>query len=57
MLTEDKITENFVMADEFCKVFNEILRMRGLQNVSRCRLYKKLTNSVLTPCNVQMLRP
>ncbi len=22
MLTEDKITEIFVMADEFCKVFN-----------------------------------
>ena len=30
MLTEDKITEIFVMADEFCKVFNAMLRRRGL---------------------------
>ena len=25
MLTEDKITEIFVMADEFCKIFNVML--------------------------------
>ena len=25
MLTEDKITEIFFMADEFCKVFDEML--------------------------------
>ena len=31
MLTEDKITEIFVMADEFCKVFNAMLRRRGLE--------------------------
>ncbi len=30
MLTEDKITEIFVMADEFCKVFNTMLRCHGL---------------------------
>ncbi len=30
MLTEDKITEIFVMADEFCKVLNTMLRCRGL---------------------------
>ena len=30
MLTDDKITEIFVMADEFCKVFNAMLRRRGL---------------------------
>ncbi len=30
MLTEDKITEIFVMADEFCNVFNAMLRRRGL---------------------------
>ncbi len=29
MLTEDKITEIFVMADEFCKVLNTMLRCRG----------------------------
>ena len=31
MLTEDKITEIFVMADEFCKVFNAMLTRRGLE--------------------------
>ncbi len=30
MLTEDKVIEIFVMADEFCKVFNAKLRRRGL---------------------------
>lgn len=30
MLTEDKITEIFVMADEFCKVFDAMLYRRGL---------------------------
>lgn len=34
MLTEDKITEIFVMADDFCKVFIETLRRRGLMRVS-----------------------
>ena len=29
MLTEDKITEIFVMADEFCKVFDAMLHRRG----------------------------
>lgn len=28
MLTEDKITEIFVMADEFRKKFNSILRLK-----------------------------
>jgi len=27
MLTEDKVIEIFVMADEFCKVFNAMLRV------------------------------
>ncbi len=30
LLTEDKITAIFVMADEFCKVFDAMLRRRGL---------------------------
>ncbi len=30
MLTEDKVIEIFVMADEFCKVFNTMLCRRGL---------------------------
>lgn len=30
MLTEDKVIEIFVMADEFCKIFNAMLRRRGL---------------------------
>ena len=30
MLIDDKVTEIFVMADEFCKVFNAMLRRRGL---------------------------
>nr|WP_304967570.1 hypothetical protein [uncultured Duncaniella sp.] len=35
MLTEDKIKEIFVMADEFCKVFNAMLRHRGLSETSK----------------------
>ncbi len=30
MLTEDKVIEIFVMADKFCKIFNAMLRRRGL---------------------------
>ena len=30
MLTENKITEIFFMADEFCKVFDEMLHGKGL---------------------------
>jgi len=30
MFVGGKITENFVMADEFCKVFNAKFRSRGL---------------------------
>lgn len=30
MLTDDKVTEIFVMADEFCKVFNQMQKRRGL---------------------------
>lgn len=30
MLTENKITEIFVMVDEFCKVFDAMLHRRGL---------------------------
>ncbi len=33
MLTEDKITEIFVIADEFCKVFNAMLRRRGISKI------------------------
>ena len=29
MLTEDKITEIFVMADEFCKVFDTMLCLKN----------------------------
>ena len=29
MLTDDKIMEIFVMADEFCKVFNTMLPPQG----------------------------
>ena len=32
MFTEDKITEIFCLADDFCKVFNEELRTRQLQD-------------------------
>lgn len=37
MLTEDKITEIFVMADECCKVFNAMLRRRGLSEPRKDR--------------------
>ena len=30
MLTEDKITEIFFMADEFCKAFDQMLHGKGL---------------------------
>ncbi len=29
-----KVLKNFVMAGEFCKVFNKMLRRRGLDNQS-----------------------
>ncbi len=35
MLTVDKITEIFVMADDFCKVFNAMLRRRGLSETRK----------------------
>lgn len=31
MLTDDKVTEIFVMADEFCKVFNQVLTLAILE--------------------------
>ncbi len=37
MLTEDKITEIFVMVDEFCKVFNAMLRHRRLSEPRKGR--------------------
>lgn len=40
MLTDDKITEIFVMADEFCKVFNAMLRRRGLLETRQYRKRK-----------------
>ena len=44
MLTEDKITEIFVIADEFCKVFNAMLRRRGLSKIrtDRKREYHRI---------------
>lgn len=33
MLTEDKITEIFVMADEFCKVFDAMLTALSFKKV------------------------
>ncbi len=35
MLTEDKVIEIFVMADEFCKVFNAMLRRRVVCRVQQ----------------------
>ncbi len=37
MLTVNKITKIFVMADEFCKVFNAMLRRRGLSETRKDR--------------------
>jgi len=34
MLTEGKVIEIFVMVDEFCKIFNAMLRRRGLVKTS-----------------------
>lgn len=43
MITEDKITEIFFMADEFCKVFDQMLRRKGLvpHNPLRKRNYHR----------------
>lgn len=43
MLTDDKITEIFFMADEFCKVFDALLCRRGLvaHNPLRKRNYHR----------------
>ena len=35
MLTEDKVTEIFVMADEFCNVFETIFRRRCMAGSDR----------------------
>ena len=35
MFTEDKITEIFCLADDFCKVFNQELRTRQLKDGSK----------------------
>ena len=52
MLTEDKITEIFVMADEFCKVFNAMLRRRGLLEARNDRKRKYHRDSRLSQAEV-----
>ena len=42
--------------DDFWVTLYSIWNMKSL-SLSRCRLHKKLTNSVLTPCNAQMPHP
>lgn len=41
MLTEDKVTEIFVMADEFCKIFNAMSAVEALTS-------PKMEGSVIT---------
>lgn len=40
MLTEDKVTEIFVIADELCKVFNAMLSCRGISETRTDRKRK-----------------
>lgn len=51
MLTEDKITEIFVMADEFCKVFDALLRRRDLSEPR-----KKQKRKYHRDCRMRRLR-
>jgi len=52
MLTEDKVIEIFVMADEFCKVFNAMLRRRGL---ARPKEGKKVITTAIAGCHRRRL--
>jgi len=47
MLTEDKVIEIFVMADEFCKVFNAMFRCRGLDKPKEIGVFTTATAVIL----------
>lgn len=40
LITESKITEIFFMADEFCKVFDEIMEVYNIKNPAMRRYHR-----------------
>lgn len=52
MLTEDKITKIFAMADESCKVFNAMLRRRGLSEPRKNRKRKYHRDSRMSQAEI-----
>jgi len=45
MLTEDKVTELFCMADEFCKYFDTLMEKYTFRNASKRSYYRDATMS------------
>lgn len=43
MITEDKITEIFCAADDFCKLFDELMREHSVRDTGRRRYYRAPT--------------
>jgi len=54
MLTENKVTKFFVMADEFCKVFKDIASFLDITPIHLNRPKKLIANSlkILYPQNI-----
>ena len=45
MLTEDKVTELFCMADDFCKFFDKMTAKYTLKSENKCTYHRKSTTS------------
>lgn len=45
MTTEDKVTELFFMADEFCKFFDWMMARYTLKNTGKCPYHRESTLS------------
>lgn len=54
MFTEDKATENFFMADEFCKVFNRMLSKYAIENTSKYAKRKYHRDSTMSDAEIMV---
>ncbi len=55
MFTEDKVTEIFFMADEFCKFFYRLVEKYSVGDVSHCRKRKYYRAPSLSPAEVMTI--
>lgn len=55
MFTEGKITENFFMADEFCKVFNRIMEKYAVEDSSNPQKRKYHHDSTMSDAEVMVI--